>query len=179
MCSVDIGLAVGWASTPQSHRFHLFPQLRNQCYPFRPFHRKPKPPYSQKTFDAREWNWWAEARPTAHPTARWNFVIPTQAGIQVCRCGNLSDKTVSWGFCIDLLPWRWRDAGFRADAFGFTTARGMTGFQFADWFEVAKSQRIGLPLSRFKVTALSEKQKIKAVRIYLKQPNFNGSDSRL
>ncbi|AJC63477.1 pilin [Neisseria meningitidis] len=27
-----------------------------------------------------------------------NPIIPAQAGIQVCRCGNLSDKTVSLDF---------------------------------------------------------------------------------
>ncbi|CRL92517.1 hypothetical protein [Neisseria meningitidis serogroup B] len=50
MCSVDIGLAVGWASAHQSHRFHLFPQLR-QCYPFRPFPPKTETAVFPKTFD--------------------------------------------------------------------------------------------------------------------------------
>ncbi|HGG7965419.1 TPA: hypothetical protein ACJJMM_002074 [Neisseria meningitidis] len=51
MCSVGAGLAVGWASAHQSHRFHLFPQLR-QCYPFRPFPPKTETAVFPKTFDA-------------------------------------------------------------------------------------------------------------------------------
>ncbi|HGO7979514.1 TPA: hypothetical protein ACLALC_002081, partial [Neisseria meningitidis] len=57
--------------------------------------------------------------------------------------------------------------------------RGNDGLEVTRNLKKTETERIGLPLSRFKVTALSEKQKIKAARIYLKQPNFNGSDSRL